>query len=165
MIFLFVLVLILILILSCRRHLTTFQFFRLKKKIKNKPYIGIKQEDDSYSYGEWGHTVGYRVKESPLGLTVEWLHFKRRLLFIEKKILDIKRVLNKFFLYEGWSKLLRYSLIAVLLGMITLFYLGVKQQPAKQKEQSELSAVAQMGGMSPAALKRRMKSGLGFRGI
>lgn len=96
--FLFVLIIIFILILSCRKHSAHFQFFRLKKKIKNNPSISIKQEDNSYNYKEGGYTVSYRVKESPSGLSVEWLYFKRRLKFIEKNVLDIKRSTDKFFI-------------------------------------------------------------------
>ncbi|MDP2043886.1 MAG: hypothetical protein Q8K15_01800 [Candidatus Omnitrophota bacterium] len=130
--FLFVLVIIFILILSYRKHLAHFQFFRLKKKIKNNPSIGIKQEDNSYNYNERGYTVSYRVKESPLGLTVEWLHFKRRLTFIEKKILEIKRNLDKFFLYQRWAALFSLSLIIILLVALTIFYLGVKDQSGQR---------------------------------
>jgi len=150
--FLFVLIIIFILILSCRKHLAHFQFFRLKNKIKNNPAIGIKQGDNSYNYNAGGYAVSYRVKESPLGLRVEWLHFKRRLTFIEKKILDIKRSLNKFFLYQRWAVLLRPSLIIVLLAALTIFYLGVKDQPIQQIGHFKW-IIAQITGINPESIE------------
>lgn len=132
--------------------LARFQFFRLKKKIKNNPSIGIKQGDNSYNYNEGGYTVSYRVKESALGLTVEWLYFKRRLTFIEKKILDIKRILNNFFLYQRWATLLRPSLIIVLLAALTIFYLGVREQ-SNQRIGHFKWIIAQMAGISPESIE------------
>ena len=124
--FLFVLIIIFILILSCRKHLARFQFFRLKKKIKNNPSIGIKQGDNSYNYNAGGYTVSYRVKESPSGIkAVEWLYLKRRLTFFEKKILDIKRNLNKFFLYQRLAALFKLWVLIVLLAAWTIFYLVI----------------------------------------
>jgi hypothetical protein len=150
--FLFVLVIIFILILSCRKHLAHFQFFRLKKKIKNNPSIGIKQEDNSYNYKQGGYTVSYKVKGPPSGLRVEWLYFKRRLTFIEKKILEIKRSLDKFFLYQRWAVLLRPSVIGVLLVALTVLYLGVKDQPAQRIGRFKW-IIAQVAGINPEAIE------------
>jgi len=150
--FLFVLIIIFILILFCRKHLARFQLFRLKKKIKNNPSLGIKQEDNSYNYNEGGYTVSYRLKESALGLTVEWLFLKRRLTFIEKKTLDIKRSLDKFFLYQRWATLLRPSLIIVLMAALTIFYLGVKDQSTRRIGHFKW-IIAQMAGISPESIE------------
>lgn len=150
--FLFVLIIIFILILSCRKYLAHFQFFRLKKKIKNDPSIGIKQEDNSYNYNEGGCTVSYRVEELPSGLTVEWLLFKRRLSFIEKKILDIKRSLNKFFLYQRWAVLFNPLVIIILIAALTIFYLGVKDQSSQRIGHFKW-IIAQVTGINPESIE------------
>ena len=124
--FLFVFIIIFILILFGQKCLTHFQVSRLKKKIKNHPFIGIKQEDNSYDYKKEGYTISYRVNEPLLGVkAVEWLSLKRRLTFIEEKILDIKRGLSDFFLYQRWVTLFRPSAIIVLLASLIIFYLGM----------------------------------------
>lgn len=150
--FLFVLIIVFILILSCRKYLARFQLFRLKNKIKNNPSLGTKQGDNSYNYNEGGYTVNYRIKESASGLTVEWLCFKRRLTFIEKKFLNIKRVWNKIFLYQRWTALLRPSVIIILLAGLTIFYLGIKDQPSQRIGRFKW-IIAQVAGISPESIE------------
>lgn len=96
--------------------------------------------------------VSYGVKESALGITVEWLYFKRRLTFIEKKILDIKRILNKFFLYQRWATLLRPSLIIILIVALTIFYLGIKDQSSQRIGYFKW-IVAQAIGINPESIE------------
>jgi hypothetical protein len=150
--FLFVLIIIFILILVGQKYLAYFNIFRLKKKIKNNPSIGIKQQDNSYDYKEEGYTISYRVKESPLGVkAVEWFFLKRRLTFIEEKILDIKRSLDKFFLYQRWVTLFRPSAIIVLMVSLIIFYLGIMEQSSKRIEHFKW-IVARMTGISPKSI-------------
>ncbi|MDP3731753.1 MAG: hypothetical protein Q8R31_01805, partial [Candidatus Omnitrophota bacterium] len=126
--FLFVSVIIFILTLFVRKYLAHFQIARLKKKIKNNPSIGIKQQDNSYAYKVEGYTISYKVKESPSGVkTIEWLSLKRRLTLIEEKIINIKRSLNKFFIYQRWVTLFRPSVIIILLAPLIILYLGMEE--------------------------------------
>ncbi len=116
------------LILFGRKYLAYFQIARLKKKIKNNPFLGIKQQDDSYAYKVGGYTISYKVKESPSGVkTVEWLSLKRRLTLIEEKILNIKKSLTKFFIYQRWVTLFRPSVIIVLMAPLIIFYLVMEE--------------------------------------
>jgi len=150
--FLFVLIIIFILILVGQKYLAYFNIFRLKKKIKNNPSIGIKQQDNSYDYKEEGYTISYRVKEFPLGVkAVEWLSLKRRLTFIEEKILDIKRNLDKFFLYQRWITLFRPSAIIVLMASLIIFYLGMEQSSKRIGRFKWI--VARITGISPESIK------------
>src|SRR3989338_4281080 len=108
--FLFFLAGIFVLILLSQKPLVYFRIFRLKRKIKNNPLIGIKREDNSYHYEEEGYAVSYRIRELPAGVKrIECLSLKRRLTFLEKEILNIKRNLNKFFMYQRWFALSRIS--------------------------------------------------------
>ncbi len=104
-----------------------------------------------YNCNAGGYAVSYRIKESPLGLRVEWLCFKRRLTFIEKRSLDIKRNLNKFFLYQRWAALFKPWVIIVLLVALTIFYLGVKDQPIQQIGRFKW-IIAQTTGINPESI-------------
>jgi len=129
-----------------------FRFSRLKKKIKNNPSTGTKQEDNSYDYKEKGYTISYRVKESLSGgKAVEWLSLKRRLTFIEKEILDIKRSLSDFFLYQRWVALFRPSAVIVLMVSLIIFYLGMEQS-SKRIEHFKWIA-GQITGITPESIK------------
>mgnify|MGYP001617523615 CR=1 FL=1 len=150
--FLFVLIILFILILFGQKYLAHFQISRLKKKIKSNPDMGTKQQDNSYAYKEEGYTISYRVIESPLGVkAVEWLSLKRRLTVIEKNILDIKRSLNKFFLYQRWVTLFRPSVIIVLTVSLIIFYLGIKEESFKRIGHFKW-IVAQITGISPESI-------------
>lgn len=150
--FLFVLITIFILILFGQKYLVHFQISRLKKKIKKNPSIGIKQQDNSYDYEEEGYRISYRVKESPLGVkAVEWLSLKRRSAFVEKKILDIKRSLDKFFLYQRWVTLFRPSVAIVLMASLIVFYLGMEHSFKRIKHFKWI--VAQITGIAPESMK------------
>ena len=150
---LFVLIVFFILILFGQKCLAHFQISRLKKKIKNNPFIGIKQQDNSYDYKEKGYAISYRVKESLSGgKAVEWLSLKRRLRFIEEKTLGIKRSLSKFFAYQRWVTLFRPSAIIVLMVSLIIFYLGIKEQSFKRIEHFKWIA-GQITGITPESIK------------
>lgn len=150
--FLFILIIFFILILFCQRSKTSLRIFRLKKKIKNNPLIGIKQQDGSYYYKEGRFTASYRIEESPTGIKiVEWLFLRRRLTFLEEKILKIKRGLNNFFLYQRWFVLFRTSIIIILITSLIIFYLGIKEHTLKRIERFRW-IVAQITGLSPESI-------------
>lgn len=146
--FLFVLAVIFILIVFCRKCSARYHFFRLRNKIKNNPFIGLKQEDGSYKYKEGAYAVDYLIRESCAGYSAKWLSFKRRMTFIEKKILGIKIFLDKFILYQKWAALLRPPLLIVLLAAFMIFYFGIKDRPEHRIERFKW-IVAQMAGISP----------------
>lgn len=149
---LFIFISIFALILFGQKYLGHFQIFRLKKKIKNNPFIGTKQQDNSYDYKEKGYTISYRIKESLSGVkAVEWLSLKRRLTFIEEKILDIKRSLSDFFLYQRWVTLFRPSAVIVLMVSLIIFYLGMEQS-FKRIEHFKWIA-GQITGITPESIK------------
>ncbi len=152
-IFFFVLVDTFILILFCHKSLAYLRIFRLKNKIKNNPLIGIKQEDNSYYYKEKGYTISYRIKESFAGIKiVEWLTLKRRLTTFEEKVLNLKRALDKFFLYQRWITLFRPSVVIVLITSLIIFYFGIKEHSLKRIERFRWIA-AQIAGVSPESIK------------
>lgn len=129
--------------------LTRLRFFRLKRKIKNNPLIGIKQEDGSYYHKKGGYGISYRIKESPSGAkTVEWLSLKRRLGFFEKEILKIKRGLNKFFLYQRWLVLFRPAILFLLFVSISISYFGLVETRKARVERFKW-LVASAVGVSP----------------
>jgi hypothetical protein len=97
--------------------------------------MGLKEDDDRYSYKEKGYTVSYIIQESSTGIkNVEWLSLKRRLTFLEEKILNIKRDINKFFLYQRWVTLFRPSAIIILTISLIIFYLGIKENSLRRIE-------------------------------
>ncbi|MCX5704062.1 MAG: hypothetical protein NT066_06205 [Candidatus Omnitrophica bacterium] len=147
--FLFLLSALFVLILFCQKSLVRLRVFRLKKKIKNNPLIGVKQEDNSYYYKQKGYCLSYRIKESPAGIkTVQWLSLKRRLRFFEGGILSIKRSLVKFFLYQRWLVIFRPFILFPLIISISIFYFGlVETQKARVERLKWL--VASAVGASP----------------
>lgn len=150
--FFFLLVGTFILILFSRKSLTYLRIFRLKNKIKNNPLIGIKQEDNSYYYKGKGYTISYRIRESFAGIKiVEWLSLKRRLTTFEEKVLNLKRALDKFFLYQRWIALFRPSVVIVLITSLIIFYFGIKEHSLKRIERFRW-IVAQITGVSPESI-------------
>ena len=151
--FFFLLVGISVLILFCQKSLAYLRIFRLKNKIKNNPLIGIKQEEDSYYYKEKGYTISYRIRESFAGnKIVEWLSLKRRLTTFEEKVLNLKRALDKFFLYQRWVTLFRPSVVIVLITSLIIFYFGIKEHSLKRIERFRWIA-AQITGVSPESIR------------
>ena len=149
----FVLVGIFILILFCQESLTYLRIFRIKNKIKNNPLIGIKQEDNSYYYKEKGYTISYRIRESCAGnKIVEWLSLKRRLTTFEEKVLNLKKALDKFFLYQRWVILFRPLVVIVLITSLIIFYFGIKEHSLKRIERFRW-IVAQITGVSPESIR------------
>ncbi len=147
----FVLVGISILILFYQKSKAFLRIFRLKNKIKNNPLIGIKQEDNSYYYKGKGYTISYRIKESFAGIKiVEWLTLKRRLTTFEEKVLNLKRALDNFFLYQRWITLFRPLVVIVLVASLIIFYLGMEQS-FKRIEHFKWIA-AQITGVSPESI-------------
>ncbi len=152
-IFFFLLVGIPILILFCQKYLAYLRIYRLKNKIKNNPLIGIKQEDNSYYYKEKGYTISYRIRESPAGIKiVEWLSLKHRLTTFEERVRNLKRALDKFFLYQRWLTLFRPSVVIVLFASLIIFYLGIKDYSLKRMEHFRW-IIAQITGISPESIR------------
>lgn len=151
--FLFILAIIFISILSCQKFLAYPRIFLLKKRIKNNPFIGIRQPDNSYDYKLAGYTMIYRIKESPTGVkTVEWLSLKHRLTFFERKTKNIERKLNKFFLYQRWTILFHPLVATVLIVSMIVFYFGIKENSLKQIERFKWVA-SQITGVSPESIE------------
>ena len=132
--------------------LVRLRFFRLKKKIKKDPFIGILQQDNSYSYEEEGHIVNYRIQESLPGVrTIEWLSLKRRFGFFERKLFHIKRSLNKFFLYQRWLSLFRPQVAVILIVTLMISYFVVTHS-LKRIEHFKWIA-SRITGVSPEAIR------------
>jgi len=132
--------------------LVGIRVIQLKKKIRNNPLIGLKGDGNRYSYKEEGYTVSYIIQESSTGIkSVEWLSLKRRLTFLEEKILNIKREINNFFLYQRWLTLFRPSAIIVLVASLIIFYLGIKDYSLKRIERFRW-IIAQITGISPESI-------------
>lgn len=151
--FIFVVASVFILILFCQKYLAYLRIFRLKNKIKNNPLIGIKQKDNSYYYKEKGYTISYRIRESPAGIKiVEWLSLKHRLTTFEERVRNLKRALDKFFLYQRWLTLFRPSVVIVLFTSLIIFYLGIKEHSLKRMERFRW-IIAQITGISPESIR------------
>lgn len=151
--FLFFLAGVFVLILLSQKSLVYLRFFQLKKKIKKNPLIGIKGENGSYYYKEKGYTVSYRISESPPDIKkVEWLTLKHRLPFFERKILNIKRSLNKFFIYQRWVALFRPAAAVVLIVASVIFYLGIKENSLKRIERFRW-VVSKITGINPESIQ------------
>ncbi len=141
-----------ILILFYQKSKAFLRIFRLKNKIKNNPLIGIKQEDNSYYYKGKGYTISYRIKESFAGIKiVEWLTLKRRLTTFEEKVLNLKRALDNFFLYQRWTTLFRPLVVIVLITSLIIFYFGIKEHSLKRMERFRW-IIAQISGISPESI-------------
>ncbi len=150
--FFFVLVGISILILFCQKYLAYLRIFRIKNKIKKNPLIGIKQDEDSYYYKEKGYNINYRIRESFAGnKIVEWLTLKRRLTTFEEKVLNLKRALDKFFLYQRWITLFRPLVVIVLVASLIIFYLGMEQSFKRIEHFKWI--VARITGISPESIR------------
>ncbi|OGX18890.1 MAG: hypothetical protein A3K83_01090 [Omnitrophica WOR_2 bacterium RBG_13_44_8b] len=125
MIFLLGLSGIFILILS-HESFVNFKFSRLKRKIRNDPLIGEREEDNNYYYKEGSYGVSYKIKEMPSGIkTVEWVFNKRRLTYIEEKALKAKKFISNLFLYGRWMLIFRPPIIFLLISSIIIFYFGL----------------------------------------
>ena len=133
--------------------LVRLRFSRLKKKIKNNPLIGTKQEDGSYTYREEGYTISYKIEESLSGeRRVEWLSLKRRLGFLEIKFLKLKKSLNNFFLYQRWLGFLRLPVLLSLLISVGIFYFGLVETRQARVERLKW-LVASAAGVSPKQIQ------------
>jgi len=149
---LFILFITFILILFSQRPLADIKISRLKNKIKKSPFIGVKEYDGSYYYKEKGYTINYRIQESPAGTkTVEWISLKRRLTFLEKKTLEIKRGLNNFFLYQRWFTVFRPSVVIILIISLAIFYFGIMEHSLKRMRHFKW-VVARISGISPESI-------------
>lgn len=150
---LLILITVLILALSWQILLVPLKIFRLKKKIKNNPFIGERQQDDSYNYEENGYRLNYRIKESASGRqVVEWLSLRRRLRFIERKTLKIKRKLDNFFSAQKWTILFRPSAIIVLVISLVILSSVIGEYSNKRLGHFKW-IIAQITGISPEAIR------------
>jgi hypothetical protein len=137
--FLLILFVTFIFILFCQNFLVYRKIWELQKKIKRNPLLGIKQNDNNYYYSENGYTLGYRIRESPAGVKkMERVFLKRRLTFFEKNILDIRRILNKFFLYRRWGILFHPLVLFLLLSSMVIFYFGLVETEKTRAERLKL---------------------------
>jgi hypothetical protein len=137
------------LILFFQKCLISFRIWRLQKKIKRDPLIGIKQQDNNYYYTEKGYTLGYRISESSAGIKkVERVFLKRHLTFYENNILEIKRLLNKFFLYRRWGILLQPLVLGLLVSSVVIFYFGLVETQQVREDRLKF-VVASIIGVKP----------------
>jgi len=151
--FIFALVGVFILILFCKKCLAYLTISRLKNKIKNNPLIGTKQEDGSYYYKEKGYTISYRIREPTAGVKpVEWLFVRCRLTTFEEKALNLRRAIDKFFLYQRWITLFRPSVVIVLCVSLIICYLGIKENSLRRMEHLKW-IVAQITGINQGSIR------------
>lgn len=153
MILLFALTGALVLILLAHSFFVRFKFFALKKKIKNNPLIGKNDFGNKYYYKEGGYAVGYKIGGASTGIkTVDWLFLKRRLTFLEEKILNIRRFINNFFLYQRWTVIFQPSVILLLIGSMIIFYFGFVETQNTRVERLKW-VVALAAGVNPSQIQ------------
>jgi hypothetical protein len=144
--FLLILLVTFILILFWQNFLVYLEIWRLQAKIKKNPLIGIKQKDNNYYYNEKGYTIGYRINESSAGIKkIERVFLKRRLTFFEKNILEIRRLLSKFFLYRRWGILLHPLVLFLVVSSMAIFYFGLVETQKARVERLKLIASSIIG--------------------
>ena len=137
--FLLILFVTFVLILFCQKFLVHRRVWQLQKKINRDPLIGIKQKDNNYYYSEKGYTIGYRIRESSEGIQrVERVFLKRHLTFFEKNILEVKRLLKKFFLYRRWGILFQPLVLCLLASSLVIFYFGLVETQKTRVERLKL---------------------------
>lgn len=155
--FLFALIAVFILIFLSQKILNHFRFFCLRKKIKNNPLIGVRQEDGSYYYKERGYAADYKVKNLPAGnKEVEWLFLKHRPTFLGRRIINAKRGLNKFFLYQRWAILFRPLVLFFLVASIIIFYGQIREHSFKRIGYFKW-IISQMTSIGPESIEYKGK--------
>jgi len=144
--FLLILFGIFILILFYQRPKTYLRISGLKKKIEKNPLLGIKEEDNTYCYKEKGYVINYRIIETPAGIKrIESLSIKRRLNYFERKIINLKKGLDKFFLYQRWMVFFRPAIFFLLISSIIIFYFGLIETQKTKVERLKWAVATAIG--------------------
>lgn len=125
------------------------RIFRLKKKVKNNPYIGTKESNGTYIYRQGLFTIEYEILniQTPRPL-VKIISIKHRLTESEIARHRIKELFRNLFRYQTWIYLLRpHILISFILG-IAILYFGIIE-PYQNKVDRFRWIVASVVGVSP----------------
>lgn len=128
------------------------KFAVLKKRIKNNPYIGIKDNSGVYAYKQGSYEIRYRIIKNPLGKEdIEWISDRRRLSRREEKNLRIKRNIDNFFIYRRWFVLFRPSVVIILSISLTIFYFGIREYSLRRIEHFKW-IIARISGITPESI-------------
>lgn len=100
------------------------KMFKLKKEIKNNPYIGDKDIDGIYVYTKGRYTIRYKVLNNlGKGPRARIVSIRHKMTALEREKRNIKHLLKKIFYYQSWVNLFKsHIIISFALGTAILYF-------------------------------------------
>lgn len=115
--------------------ITKINIWRMKNKIRVRPFIGVRDPDGTFQYKEGGITIRYAITapKAPNKKNIpRWISIKIRASFYANSLRKLANEFTDFWRYQKWLIFFRPSSLITLMFIGLIIYTGaVELQPGK----------------------------------
>lgn len=113
----------------------------MQEKVERNPYLGVKAPDGTYTCHSGPYRAKYRILASPgesgERASIEWISWKRRVRWRERKLASLRKFRLDFFHHQGWHSLLRLETGGILIILAAVLYVSVFEPQASKARRVE----------------------------